>query len=332
MSGNDSFTKVLLHFDGPNFSTVINDCAAGAPLHTWTNHNGSISTSPYWVFGGACYDCGLAQGWVDTPASADFTLGSGDFTVDFWFNSTGGNGTNRYLAGQANSGAGDLSWYIVQDTTNVVYAIWSTTGAPTNASNATAAITSIGWHHVAFVRFGNVVQFYLDGVKQGGDTAFSGTLWNSSSNLAIGTLGGYVAHPFYGYIDEFRLSVGIARWTANFTLPTAEYTQDGSISYFGAGSLSVSAQTIIYVLSGSFAGSGLLAANAVILERDYATFSGIGSLLMTTTLNAAIEAAFVSSGHMCAQAIVRLGPKGAKTNSVVPGSGVASNRIIQAAQ
>ena len=44
--------------------------------------------------------------------------------------------------------------------------------------------------------------------------------------LSIGTStdggGGFVA----GYIDELRISKGIARWTANFTPPSAEYSED----------------------------------------------------------------------------------------------------------
>jgi hypothetical protein len=50
------------------------------------------------------------------------------------------------------------------------------------------------------------------------------TINNSAALFGIGSLGEYAVSRLYGYIDEFRISVGIARWTADFTPPSSEYT------------------------------------------------------------------------------------------------------------
>jgi hypothetical protein len=80
--GNDTYTKVLLHFDGSDASTTITDSNSGGSAHTWTAAgNAQIDTAQY-KFGGAS---GLFDGtgdWVTTPDHADFTLGSSDFTID----------------------------------------------------------------------------------------------------------------------------------------------------------------------------------------------------------------------------------------------------------
>jgi hypothetical protein len=86
--GNDAFTKILLHMDGTNGSTTFTDTNAGGSAHTWTaNGNAQISTAQS-KFGGAS---GLFDGtgdYITTPDHADYTLGSGDFTIDLWFNCT----------------------------------------------------------------------------------------------------------------------------------------------------------------------------------------------------------------------------------------------------
>jgi len=73
-----------------------------------------------------------------------------------------------------------------------------------------------GWHHVAFVRTGNLLKLFIDGVQEGGNVAITGTVNDSANQFAIGQLGELVNLNWNGWIDEFRLSVGIARWTANF--------------------------------------------------------------------------------------------------------------------
>jgi len=214
----DGFTRILLHFDGANGSTVITESAG----RNWTNHTGSNSAVQS-KFGGSSYNCGAATGWVDTPDSADFTLGSGDFTIDCWFYRSGGDGAQRFICGQSNSDASSRSIDIQLYTNNKLY-VMVQPGSIQIIS--TTIFTAIGWHHVAVVRTGNTLKMFIDGVQEGGDVAFNGAVTDSVGTFAVGMLGGYTVtlYPWNGYIDEFRLSVGIARWTANFTPPTSAYS------------------------------------------------------------------------------------------------------------
>lgn len=220
MGGNDQYTKILLHFDGADGSTTITDYCAGATPHTWTNHTGSISTSAS-KFGGSSYNCGAATGWVDTPDSADFTLGSSDFTIDCWFNRQGGDGTNRYMCGTFNGTQSTRSAELLLAVGNTC--VFTVTNGSTQTNVAgTTSITSTGWHHIAGVRTGNTLKLFVDGVQEGGDVSFSTSVNDSSLAYNVGRLpsGSY---NFYGYLDEFRMSVGIARWTSNFPLSNSCY-------------------------------------------------------------------------------------------------------------
>lgn len=221
-AGNDAFTKILLHMDGTNGSSTFTDSNFGASAHVWTAHTATISTAQS-EFGGASASFS-ATGWIDTPDSADFTLGSSNFTFDGWFNASGP-GTVRFLAGQIDSGGtnanGAFALYL--DSTNKFNAIVYSGAVSTSVTSASTFGTT-GWHHFAFVRVGNILRLFIDGTQTGGDVAFSSTVNDSSNKLAIGRLGELTATPFNGFVDEFRLSVGIARWTTTFTPPTSAYT------------------------------------------------------------------------------------------------------------
>lgn len=223
-NGNDSFTKVLLHGDGADASTTITDSNAGGSAHTWTARgNAQIDTAAS-KFGGASILFDGTGDWVDTPDSADYALGSGNFTVDFWFNWNGGSGVRGFMAGQGNA-AGSIasgSFFVEHQTDNTIRAGACVSGVATTVTSTTT-ITATGWHHVAFVRTGNTLKLFLDGTQEGGNVSFSSTVNDSSDLLGVGSWGALATTTMNGWIDEFRLSVGTARWTSNFTPPTVAY-------------------------------------------------------------------------------------------------------------
>jgi hypothetical protein len=83
------------------------------------------------------------------------------------------------------------------------------------------------WTHVAWVKSGSTNTFYINGVSATSGTL--GTYNNSSDVLVIGyNLDGAPASWYFdGYIDEFRITKGAARYTSNFTAPTAAFSNTG---------------------------------------------------------------------------------------------------------
>jgi len=225
--GNDGFTKVLLHLDGSNGSTTITDENAGGSAHTWTAAGNAQIDTAQSKFGGAS---GLFDGtgdWVSTPDSTEFTLGSGDFTVDCWFNCTAAGGTTQRLCGQrVDAAAANTSFRIERNTSNVITAGVGV-GAALPQVNGTTQFTDVlntGWHHLAFVGVGGVLKLFIDGTQEGGNVSIGGSVNDVASALGVGAEGGLTTNSWTGWIDEFRLSIGVARWTANFTPPTEEYS------------------------------------------------------------------------------------------------------------
>jgi predicted membrane-bound spermidine synthase len=79
------------------------------------------------------------------------------------------------------------------------------------------------WQHIAAVRYGDVWSLYVDGTLKasttdaGNSPNLSLVFWIGDNNAGAGA-----NVPFIGHIDELRIS-NVARWTSNFTPPTAPY-------------------------------------------------------------------------------------------------------------
>lgn len=96
-----------------------------------------------------------------------------------------------------------------------------TAGSDVTLTSA-AAIATGQWHHLALVKRGSVVTLFVNGVVAATST-FSGVL-GVEYNLIIGSMGGQT-NGAHAYIDEVRLTSGIARYTADFSssLPSAPF-------------------------------------------------------------------------------------------------------------
>lgn len=225
--GNDSYTKILLLFNGTDASTSIIDDNIGGAAHTWTAAgNAQIDTAVKKFGTGALLLDGTGD-WVTTGDHADFTLGSGEWTVDCWFNCTGATGTTLFFAGQGDSGATGttISLALARNASDhiLVQAFVSSTSFAVEGNTQFNDATNTGWHHFAFVRTGDTLKLFIDGTQEGGDVAISGSINDSSNAFRVGALGELTTNTWIGSLDVFRLSVGVARWTSNFTPPVFEY-------------------------------------------------------------------------------------------------------------
>lgn len=223
---NDSYTVVLLHMDGVDGSTTFTDSNVGGSAHTWTAAGNAQIDTAQSKFGGASGYFDGSGDYIDTPDHADWAMGSGDFTIDFWFRRDGGLGAHRGFIGNADMGLSDYGFIIRISSDNLMVAIALIGGSSESITGTTAVGDDATWHHVAFVRTGDTLKLFLDGVQEGGDNACSGSMTDSAQPLNVGRVGPATS-VWSGWIDEVRVSKGIARWTSNFTPPTEAYSSSG---------------------------------------------------------------------------------------------------------
>jgi hypothetical protein len=82
------------------------------------------------------------------------------------------------------------------------------------------------WQFVALVSDGTNLRLYINGTQSGSTVAVGTQVSPASAIIRIGAYqnsGGSPTLGFNGYIDEFRITQGISRYTANFTPPTAAF-------------------------------------------------------------------------------------------------------------
>src|SRR6185437_4647016 len=106
----------------------------------------------------------------------------------------------------------------VYSSTQLVCAI---SNGATFATFTGAALSANTWYHVAFVRSGNTITAYVNGVQYGSPVTDSSTA-TFNNQVFIGSYADSYG-KFQGYIDELRVTKGVARYLANFTPPNAPF-------------------------------------------------------------------------------------------------------------
>ena len=207
----DSYTKLLLHMDGTNGGTGFIDSATGKTVTA--NGNAQISTGQS-KFGGASGYFDGSGDYLTVANDGSLDLGTGDFTVDFWFNRHSLSGDQVLWAGGGES-YGVLLFYAVGGAKTFSLSTWDSSTMGTSA----AAYELDTWHHIAVVKSAGTYTVYFDGTSLGSGAL---TTPSTSANWGIGAYNNGSV-PINGWLDELRVSKGIARWTANFTPPTAAY-------------------------------------------------------------------------------------------------------------
>lgn len=224
---SDSYTKLLLHFDGADAATSIIDSSSGkgSRSHIITaNGNAQIDTAQY-KFGSSS---GLFDGTGDSlsiPDHSDWTFFNNDFTIDLWirFNSVA---SNQMLVSHQTDGSN--YWQFEWITSNQLRFLVNEVSSGISITVANAWTPSINtWYHVSVVRTGNTFKMFVDGTQIGSDATDTEPVPNFSGSLYIGIIGHDSSEPFNGWMDELRIS-DTARWTASFTSPTRKYLSDGN--------------------------------------------------------------------------------------------------------
>jgi len=225
-------TLLLLHMDGTNGSTTFTDAAG----HTLTaNGNAQISTADF-QFGTAS---GLFDGsgdYVDCPADSIFSVGTGNFTLEFWvnttFDATGLATFPRIISPKVSTnGSGGIQLWqsggnATDPNTNAI-----SLPAPTGTTLLVSTVDAVNdgnWHHVAFCRANGTLRSFLDGaLKQSISDSTSFTRWGTEGIRIAGRADLSAGAFFTGRLDELRFT-NSAQYTAAFTPPAAPFTMSGA--------------------------------------------------------------------------------------------------------
>jgi len=154
----------------------------------------------------------------DTP---EMVFGTGDFTIEFWINTNQTANEFAIIDFRAANGAFP---FIAHDSTRGVFYYLNTN----YRIESNTVLTTGVWYHIAVARSGSSTKLFIDGTQAGSTFTDSTSLSVGANRPIIGTNGANVGTlPLNGYIDDLRITKGIARYTANFTPPTAAFPNIG---------------------------------------------------------------------------------------------------------
>jgi hypothetical protein len=208
--------SLLLNGDGAAGSTTFTDLSS-SPKTLTPYGNAQISTSQIKYGTGAMYFDGAGD-YLTMPSTTDLVFQS-DFTIECWvYRVTASANYDALYTTNATQ-----SWDVNGNSSAFVWSAggFHGFGLPwTTYSSGTSVPTGI-WTHMAVSKFNGTVKFFMNGT-QIHTLAHSGDIGVASQTQGIGVFDSYTGSPrlfFNGYIDEFRITKGVARYTAAFTPP-----------------------------------------------------------------------------------------------------------------
>lgn len=214
-AGDPFFGQTVLQFgfDGANGSTTFVDTKG---RYFSAVGNAQISTAQS-VSGGASVLFDGTGDYITTSESVeDFIFGTGDFTVEFWVKTSDANACllDFYTTGQNAwqvflTPSGQIQWYV----TSAV-------------KTTTATVNNNAWRHVAVVRASGILNIFIDGVVDGAGVSHTTNLAYKTPTFSIGAQVNVrnATYDFGGNLDNLRITKGVARYTADFTPPTAAFS------------------------------------------------------------------------------------------------------------
>ena len=200
-------TQLLLNATNAGIydATALNDMV--------TIGNAQVSTTQYkWGASSMSFD-GTGD-WLLFPNNVNITLNQAVFTIEGWIylNAVG---SARGIVGK---GTGTTGWLLSINSSNQVVFTDTTT-----AITSTGTLSVSTWYHIAVVRSTtgtNQTKIYINGTNDG--TGTSATNFSQTNSLYVGA-DRTAGSAFNGYIEDLRITKGVARYTANFIAPTAAF-------------------------------------------------------------------------------------------------------------
>jgi Concanavalin A-like lectin/glucanases superfamily len=191
--------------------------------------NTAISTAQSKFPGGSSIYFDGVGDYLYVEPTSNLTNLDADFTIELFAYCFNVSKTSNQIMDARQSMATASPWIVSIDSSKLLFF---------NGTNyfSTGTLSNNTWYHLALSRVGSTVKMFINGTLSGTHT-ISGALTGATTNPFC--MGGkdIDIYKFAGYLDEIRITNGIARYTENFTPPAAEFPWLEQIKY-GAHGLS----------------------------------------------------------------------------------------------
>ena len=166
------------------------------------------------------------------PKASWRPFGSGAFTIECWFRVSAISGVRTIISQDWLRGiSGPTFSLFIGEPTSDRLTYFANGGAISIIAGSGSAIVADTWYHLAVVKSASTTTMYLNALVIGTPAADTYTYPTGTNNIYIGAsdTGGSLSADLNGYVQNLRITVGIARYSgtstsvANFTLPTGPF-------------------------------------------------------------------------------------------------------------
>ena len=227
VGGDPDFANVslLLHLNGTNGSTDFTNADSSSSPKTVTPVNSAQISAAEAKFGfGQSLLLNTANDYANyltTPDNVGFQFGTGAFTMEAWIYliSKPKNVAAVIATGTATFTAGSY-YFVVDGSSKLQFG-----GNGVSPLFSTSTISTGQWYHVAVSRSETTTRIFIDGTLEDTEASDTTSYNYSTDDLLIGRNGwdSSANQGFYGYIDEVRITKGVARYTDTFPAPTSPF-------------------------------------------------------------------------------------------------------------
>ena len=224
-----SDVELLLHMNGTDGSTTFTDSGPNGYNPTSTG-GAEISNSQNKFGGSSSYFNNSRLRYAGSVGNLDGS--SNSWTIEMWVYPTISDTNNRYLLnkdGQHNVIVNAYGLYYSNG--GIAFNYRNSAGNYKDVNSGGTSFNYNEWNHLAVVRDGSTsITIFLNGVQVGQKTTDLTMGYDSNRYLDIGTGNFNTVDHFIGYLDEVRITKGVARYTADFTPQTREFYPGTAVS------------------------------------------------------------------------------------------------------
>ena len=161
-------------------------------------------------------------------ANPALTFGTSDFTIEMWVYSASQSSTgNRTIGNGAGAGWGANKWVFTTTTpgnaNKFTWQFWNYNSGGADLLVSSSASNNSTWTYVAITRSGNTFRMFVNGVIEATASSSASVDGNIPIQLTLGNSGIAGDSNWTGYLDDLRITRGVARYTSNFSAPTTAF-------------------------------------------------------------------------------------------------------------
>lgn len=216
-------SSLLMHFSGSNGSTTFTDNSP-TPKSFTRGGNAQVSTVQSKFGGSSLYLDGSGDYITTTYNSTAFDWWTTDYTIECFIypnnSSSLASSATPVLIGNVDASSGTNYWSFGPNN-NKQLVFYYFNGGSLFVTSTEATVVVGQWNHIAMTKNSTGIRLFINGTASVSSASVSGTP-QSSVSFPL-TIGQYNAISINAYIDEVRITKGVARYTASFTVPDSAF-------------------------------------------------------------------------------------------------------------